>query len=81
MTKFPEVISTLKRRRAWSVEEKVEILHYMEKIGIDSADIGLPGAGPHVQRSVERLARAAEYPFLATMEPEDGAGGSPEDSR
>ena len=26
MTKFPEVISTLKRRRAWSVEEKVEIL-------------------------------------------------------
>jgi len=40
-----------------TLEEKVEILHFMERIGIDSADIGLPGAGPHVQRSVERLAR------------------------
>jgi len=26
MTKLPEVISTIKRRRAWSVEEKVAIL-------------------------------------------------------
>ena len=26
MTKFPEVISTVKRRRAWSAEEKVAIL-------------------------------------------------------
>ena len=26
MTKLPEVISTVKRRRSWSVEEKVEIL-------------------------------------------------------
>ena len=31
--------------------------------------------------TVERLARAAEFPFLATMEPEDGAGGRPEDAR
>ena len=29
--------------------------------------------------TVERLARAAEYPFLATMEPEDGADERPED--
>ena len=40
-----------------SLEEKVRILHFMNAIGVDSADIGLPGAGPHVQRSVERLAR------------------------
>jgi len=40
-----------------SLEEKVRILHYMAEVGIDSADIGLPGAGPHVQKSVERLAR------------------------
>jgi 2-isopropylmalate synthase len=40
-----------------SIEEKVQILHFMNDIGVDSADIGLPGAGPHVQRSVERLAR------------------------
>jgi 2-isopropylmalate synthase len=39
------------------LEEKVRILHFMNELGIDSADIGLPGAGPHVQRSVERLAR------------------------
>lgn len=26
MTRLPEVISTVKRRRAWSVEEKVAIL-------------------------------------------------------
>src|SRR6059058_4522678 len=40
-----------------SIEEKIRILHYMHAIGIDNADIGLPGAGPHVQRTVERLAR------------------------
>ena len=40
-----------------SLEEKVRILHYMHDVGIDHADIGLPGAGPHVQKTVERLAR------------------------
>jgi 2-isopropylmalate synthase len=40
-----------------TLEEKVRILHFMNEIGVDSADIGLPGAGAHVQRSVERLAR------------------------
>ncbi len=40
-----------------TLDEKVQILHYMNDIGVDSADIGLPGAGPHVQKSVERLAR------------------------
>jgi 2-isopropylmalate synthase len=40
-----------------SIEEKLRILHFMNSIGVDNADIGLPGAGPHVQKSVERLAR------------------------
>jgi isopropylmalate/homocitrate/citramalate synthase len=40
-----------------SIEDKLRILHYMDAIGIDNADIGLPGAGPHVQQTVERLAR------------------------
>src|SRR6185503_19037078 len=40
-----------------SIDEKLRILHYMNAIGIDNADIGLPGAGPHVQRTVERIAR------------------------
>ena len=39
------------------VEQKLEILHLMEALGIDSADIGLPGAGPHVAQTVTRLAR------------------------
>ena len=41
-----------------SIEEKIEILHRMDALKIDTVDIGLPGAGPHVARDVERLARA-----------------------
>lgn len=40
-----------------SIDEKIRILHFMHAAGIDNADIGLPGAGPHVVRTVERLAR------------------------
>jgi 2-isopropylmalate synthase len=40
-----------------SIDKKLQILHLMEAIGIDSADIGLPGAGPHVVATVTRLAR------------------------
>src|SRR5215472_522877 len=43
--------------RSPAVEEKLEILHLMEALGIDSADIGLPGAGSHVVATVTRLAR------------------------
>ncbi|HEY7575358.1 MAG TPA: LeuA family protein [Thermoanaerobaculia bacterium] len=43
--------------RSPSIEQKLRLLHLMEELGIDSADIGLPGAGPHVVRTVERLAR------------------------
>ena len=44
--------------RCPTIEEKINILHHMDALGIDTADIGLPGAGPHVARDVERLARA-----------------------
>src|SRR5512140_587747 len=43
--------------RCPTIEEKIEILHLIDRLGIDTADIGLPGAGPHVVRDVERLAR------------------------
>ena len=40
-----------------SIEEKIEILHLMEAVGINSLDIGLPGAGPRAQAHCEALAR------------------------
>jgi isopropylmalate/homocitrate/citramalate synthase len=40
-----------------SIEEKIEILHLMESLGINSLDLGLPGAGPRAQAHVEALAR------------------------
>src|SRR5512133_496869 len=39
------------------IEQKLEILHLIDALGIDSADIGLPGAGPRWRDDVERLAR------------------------
>src|SRR5688572_31264715 len=43
--------------RAPSIDQKIRILHMLNGIGVDTADIGLPGAGAHVVRDVERLAR------------------------
>jgi 2-isopropylmalate synthase len=40
-----------------SIEEKIEILHLMESLGIDSVNIGLPGAGPRAVEHTEALAR------------------------
>jgi 2-isopropylmalate synthase len=40
-----------------SIDKKLEILHLIDKLGIQTADIGLPGAGPHVVEHVTRLAR------------------------
>lgn len=37
------------------LEDKIRLLHLMESLGIGSADIGLPGAGPHVVRTVTAL--------------------------
>jgi isopropylmalate/homocitrate/citramalate synthase len=43
--------------RCPTIDEKLQILHLMDRLGIDTANIGLPGAGPHVVHDVERLAR------------------------
>ena len=43
--------------RTPTIEQKLEILHGLEAMGIDALDIGLPGAGPHVVADVLRLAR------------------------
>ncbi len=40
-----------------SVEEKINILHLMEALGINSLDLGLPGAGQRAVEHVEALAR------------------------
>lgn len=40
-----------------SIEEKIRILHLMEALGINSLDLGLPGAGQHAIEHVQALAR------------------------
>src|SRR5207245_6647832 len=40
-----------------SIEEKIVILHLMEALGIDSVNIGLPGAGPRAAEHTQALAR------------------------
>jgi 2-isopropylmalate synthase len=40
-----------------SIAEKIEILHLMEDLGIDTVNIGLPGAGPRAYADTEALAR------------------------
>jgi 2-isopropylmalate synthase len=43
--------------RTPTIEEKLRILHLIADLGIECADIGLPGAGPQVVEDVERLVR------------------------
>src|SRR5690606_15867363 len=40
-----------------SLEDKVRLLHLMDRLGIHTADIGLPGAGPRAVEAVTVLAR------------------------
>ena len=39
------------------IEAKVRLLHYMDQLGIHTADVGLPGAGPRAVEAVTALAR------------------------
>ena len=39
------------------IEAKIRILHLMAALGIDTADVGLPGAGPRAVADVEALCR------------------------
>src|SRR3990167_5724512 len=45
-----------------SIEDKIEILHLMDELGIDSVNLGLPGAGPRARADIERLARKIASP-------------------
>lgn len=40
-----------------SIEDKIQLLHYMDRLGIHTADIGLPGAGPRAVEAVTALAK------------------------
>ncbi len=40
-----------------SIEQKIEILHLMEALGINTLDLGLPGAGARAVEHVTALAR------------------------
>jgi 2-isopropylmalate synthase len=44
--------------RTPTIDQKIDLLIRMAELGIDTANIGLPGAGPRVAADVERLARA-----------------------
>ena len=54
-----------------SIPEKLELLHYMEDLGVYSAAIGLPAAGPHAYADVLAIAgeiarhRMRIYPYCA----------------
>ncbi|MFG0315666.1 MAG: LeuA family protein, partial [Planctomycetota bacterium JB042] len=40
-----------------SIETKIELLHLMDELGIDTANLGLPGAGPFHMKHIEALAK------------------------
>jgi 2-isopropylmalate synthase len=40
-----------------SIGDKIRLLHMMDQLGIDTADIGLPGAGPRAVEAVSALAK------------------------
>jgi 2-isopropylmalate synthase len=48
-----------------TIDEKIDILRRMNGLGIDTADLGLPGAGAKVTEDVERLARVIAEERLA----------------
>ena len=39
------------------IEKKIQILHLMEDLGIDSLNLGLPGAGPSTPRALAAAGR------------------------
>ncbi len=39
------------------IEDKIRLLHLMDRLGIHTADVGLPGAGPRAVEAVTALAR------------------------
>jgi 2-isopropylmalate synthase len=47
------------------IEDKIRLLHLMDTLGIHTADIGLPGAGPRAVEAVTALAREIRDSGLA----------------
>lgn len=60
------------------IAKKIEILNLIEKIGVQCADIGLPGAGPRAFEDVLELAREIERNNLK-VEPSCAARTHPND--
>jgi 2-isopropylmalate synthase len=48
-----------------SIERKIELLHLMAQLGIHSADLGLPGAGPRARADIIALCREIERSKLS----------------
>ncbi len=46
------------------VEVKIKILHLMDSLGIETADVGLPGSGPRQREAVEQLCREIDGSHL-----------------
>ena len=40
-----------------TLDEKIRLLHLMDALGIDTADVGLPGAGPRAREHILTLVR------------------------
>ncbi len=38
-----------------SIEQKIELLGYMEKLGLQKVDLGLPGAGPFHRNHIDAM--------------------------
>ena len=54
--------------RTPTIEQKIRLLHLMSDLGLRYVNIGLPGAGPHVVKTVTRLAEEIRDQKLA-LEP------------
>lgn len=48
-----------------TIEQKMELVRLMDRLGIDVVDLGLPGAGPRAVADVERLCRFIQEERLA----------------
>ncbi|MFT7624525.1 MAG: 2-isopropylmalate synthase [Myxococcota bacterium] len=55
-----------------TIEDKLKILHLMDRLGIHSADLGLPGAGPRAVEDLTRLVREIADQKLSVL---PGAAG------
>jgi 2-isopropylmalate synthase len=47
------------------IDEKIRILHLMDRLGIETADVGLPGAGPRAVEAVRALVREIDNAGLS----------------